>query len=151
MTEKIPKEISDEFSIINENIKYPTYPDTDFQNSILDEYNLANYSKEKTKKDFKEFFRIFKNCKDLAYEIIDKNLHNIQKYFSDLNEKAMSSILYFYIIEKFANVIERKYYKTKLTVNLKKNYFLVILFLLVVNIANIYLYYLKMNLEDKMI
>ena len=123
MTEKIPKAINDEFSIINENIKYPTYPDNDFQNSILDEFNLGNYSKENTKKYFNEFFRIFKSCKDSTYEIIDKNLHNIHKFCSDLKEKAMNYILYFYIIEKFASVIEKKYYKSKLTVNLKKKLF----------------------------
>ena len=123
MTEKIPKEINEEFSIINENIKYPTYLDNDFQNSILDEFNLANYTKEKTKKDFNEFFNVFKNCKDSTYEIIDKNLHNIQKFFSDLNEKSMSYLLYFYILEKFANVIEKKYYKLKISVNLKKQLF----------------------------
>ena len=123
MTEKIPKAIIDVFSIINENINYPTYPDNDFQNSILDEFNLGNYSKENTKKYFNEFFRIFKNCKDSTYEIIDKNLHNIHKFCSDLKEKAMNYILYFYIIEKFASVIEKKYYKSKLTVNLKKKLF----------------------------
>ena len=123
MTEKIPKEINDEFSIINENIKYPTYPDNDFQQSILDEFNLGNYSKEKTKKDFNEFLRIFKSCKDSTYEIIDKNLHNIQQYCSDLNEKAMNYILYFYIIEKFVNLIEKKYFKSKINVNLKKKLF----------------------------
>ena len=66
MIEKIPKEIKEEFSIIKENIKYPTYPDNDFQKSILDEFNLGNYSKEKTKKDFNEFLIKFKSCKDLT-------------------------------------------------------------------------------------
>ena len=33
----IPKEIEKEFTIINEYIKYPTYLDKDFQNSISED------------------------------------------------------------------------------------------------------------------
>ena len=42
MLETIPKAIRDEFTIINKGVKYPTYPDQEFQNSILDDQNLNN-------------------------------------------------------------------------------------------------------------
>ena len=43
MFEDIPKIIRDEFKILNKHIKYPTYPDQEYQNSILDDINFNNY------------------------------------------------------------------------------------------------------------
>lgn len=52
MSQNIPKAIKDEFQIISTNIKYPTYKDVDFENSILDDATLNNYSEENKKKSF---------------------------------------------------------------------------------------------------
>ena len=46
----IPKEIEKEFTIINEYIKYPTYLDKEFQNSISEDKIYNNYSEENIKK-----------------------------------------------------------------------------------------------------
>ena len=119
----IPKVIQEEFKIQNNNIKYPTYPDQDFQNSISDDLKFNNYTEENIKKTFNQFFTIFSNCKNSIYEIIGKNLHNIQEYCSNFNEKTMNYIFYFYITEKFIHLVENKYYKIELTHNLKKELF----------------------------
>lgn len=74
MSEEIPKGIIDNFTISNNNIKYPTYPDEDFQKSISDDPELANYSEENMKKAFNDFFVTFNNCKNATYEIIAKKL-----------------------------------------------------------------------------
>lgn len=123
MAENIPKPIQDEFTILNKDIKYPTYPDQDFQNSILEDINLNNYSPENNKKVFIEFLTLFTNCKKLTYEIIEKNIHNFQEYCLDLNEKTMNYIFYFYIIEKFVNLVEKKFYKSELNDEQKKELF----------------------------
>ena len=123
MSENIPKPIQEEFTILNKNIKYPTYPDQDFQNSILEDINLNNYSPENIKKSFQDFYTIFTNCKNITYKIIEKNLHNFQEYCLGLNEKAMTYVFYFYIIEKFANLVENKFFKIELNDNQKKELF----------------------------
>ena len=120
----IPKAIQEEFTIINKNIKYPTFPDEDFQNSIKDDPNLNNYSNDNIKKTFNDFFSIFKSCKNSTQEIIGKNLHNIQEYCFDLKEKTIFYVFYFYIIERFAILIERKYNKVKLSGILNKEFFI---------------------------
>ena len=116
----IPKEIEKEFTIINEYIKYPTYLDKEFQNSISEDKIYNNYSEENIKKAFTNFLTIFSNCKNGSYEIFEKNIHNIQEYCSKLNQKVFNFILYFFILEKFANLVEKKYYKLELTNTLKK-------------------------------
>ena len=113
--DSIPKEIKEEFTIISDNIKYPTYPDEDFQKSILDDNTLNNYTKKNTSQVFNEFFCLFTSCKNKFYEIIEKNLHKFQEYCSRLNEKSMFYVFYFHIIEKIARLCEAKYFKKKLT------------------------------------
>ena len=75
MSEILPKAIQDEFTILNKNIKYPTYLDQDFTNSILEDQNFNNYSEENIEKSFNEFVVTFTNCKNITYEIIEKNWH----------------------------------------------------------------------------
>ena len=98
MLENIPKSIRDEFKILNKHIKYPTYPDQDFQHSILDDINFHNYTDENIKNTFSQFLTIFTNCKNSTYDIIGKNLHNIQEYCYNLYEKTMCSIFSFYLL-----------------------------------------------------
>ena len=123
MLEIIPKAIRDEFTIINKGVKYPTYPDQEFQNSILDDQNLNNYTEENIKKSFTEFITIFNNCKNISYEIIEKNLHDIQQYCRNLNVKIMSYIFHFYILDKMNLLVKNKYYKDELDDDLKKQLF----------------------------
>ena len=123
MSQSIPKSIQDEFIIVSNNIKYPTYKDLDFENSILDDANLNNYSEENKKKTFEEFFSLFKNCKNNCFEIVEKNMHNFQEYCESLEQKAFNFLLHFNIIEKIAILIEKKYFKMPLTDNLKKEIF----------------------------
>ena len=123
MNNEIPEEIQNEFKILNTNIKYPTYPDEDFQNSILDDPNLNNYSEQNTKNAFNEFYQLFKSCKISTNEIIERNTHKVQEYFLGLNEKSMNYIFYFYILDKFAILVEKKYFKEDLTELLKKDLF----------------------------
>jgi hypothetical protein len=120
MSENIPKAIRNEFKILDKNIKYPTYPDKDFQNSIADNPNLNNYSNEKNKKAFNDFLIVFSNCKNITYEIISKNLHNIQEYYNGLNLKTMNVIFSFYILEKFINLTQKKFFKIESDDDLKK-------------------------------
>ena len=124
MFDNIPKAIQDEFTIINNNIKYPTFMDKVFQESISDDINFKNYSNNDIEKTFNDFFSIFNSCKNSTYEIIDKNLHNIQEYCLGLKQKTMNYIFYFYIIEKYAILIEKQFYKVKLPANLNKEFFI---------------------------
>ena len=98
MSQNIPKAIKDEFQIISTNIKYPTYKDVDFENSILDDATLNNYSEENKKKAFEDFFSLFKNCKNNFFEIVEKNMHNFQEYCESLDQKTFNFILHFKII-----------------------------------------------------
>jgi hypothetical protein len=52
MTEEIPKQIQEEFTITSENMKYPTYPDEEYQKSISEDENLNNYSSQNIQKTF---------------------------------------------------------------------------------------------------
>ena len=115
MSQNIPKSIQDEFQIISSNIKYPTYKDLDFENSILDDANLNNYSEENKKRAFEEFFSLLKNCKNNFFEIMEKNMHNFQEYCESLEQKTFIFLLHFNIIEKIAILVEKKYFKTPLT------------------------------------
>ena len=115
MSQNIPKSIQDEFQIISNNIKYPTFKDLDFENSILDDPNLNNYSEENKKRAFEEFFSLFKNCKNNFFEIVEKNNHNFLEYCESLEQKTFNFLLHFNIIEKIAILVEKKYFKTPLT------------------------------------
>ena len=121
MSENLPKAIQNEFTIQNKNIKYPTFPDQDFKNSILDDHNFNNYSEENTKKSFNEFITTFTNCKNNSYDIIERNLHNFNEYCSNLNVKQMYFIFYFYLLDKFINLLEKKYFKNELNENSKNS------------------------------
>ena len=123
MYDEISNENKSDFTLLNKNIKYPTYPDEEFQNSILDNPELNNYSSENTKLAFKDFFQFFKNCKTSTNEIIERNTHKIQQYFLGINEKAMNYIFYFYLLDKFAILVEKKYFKEDLTELLQKDLF----------------------------
>ena len=123
MSENLPKAIQNEFTIQNKNIKYPTFPDQDFKNSILDDHNFNNYSEENTKKSFNEFITTFTNCKNNSYDIIERNLHNFNEYCSNLNVKQMYFIFYFYLLDKFINLLEKKYFKNELNENSNKEIF----------------------------
>ena len=121
MFENIPKANRDEYTIINTNIKYPTYPDKDFQDSISDDSTLNNYSEENNKKAFEEFLLVFLNCKNITLEIIEKNIHNFQEYNNrELNLKTINFIFNFYILEKYINLIQKKFFKIELDDDLKK-------------------------------
>ena len=111
MNQEIPKSILEEFIIVTENIKYPTYPDEEFQKSISEEENLNNYSEQNIKNSFNDFFVIYQSCKNKVYDIISKNLHNFQEYCMNLNEKCINYIFYLNIFEKMAKLVEAKYYK----------------------------------------
>jgi len=115
MSQNIPKLIQDEFQIISTNIKYPTFKDLDFENSVSDDANLNNYSEENKKSAFEEFFSLFKNCKNNFFEIMEKNSHNFQEYCESLEQKTFIFLLHFNIIEKIAILIEKKYFKSSLT------------------------------------
>jgi acetyl esterase/lipase len=124
MTEQIPYAIQNEFTIVNKNIKFPTYPDDEFQNSISEDTNLNNYTEENKKKAYNDFFTTFTNCKNSTYEIVEKNLHNMHEYCAGLNEKSMKYIFYFYILEKFATLSKIQFFGEKCTENDKKELFL---------------------------
>ena len=111
MTEEIPKQIQEEFTITSENMKYPTYPDEEYQKSISEDENLNNYSSENIQKTFDDFFSLYESCKNKTYDIISNNLHNFQEYCENLNEKSINYIFYFNILEKMGRLVEAKYYK----------------------------------------
>ena len=67
MIENIPQAIRDEFTIVTTNIKYPTYPDKVFQDSITDDSILNNYSEENNKETFHEFLLLFYNCNSMTF------------------------------------------------------------------------------------
>lgn len=111
MAEEIPKQIQEEFTITSENMKYPTYPDEEYQKSISEDENLNNYSSENIQKTFDDFFSLYESCKNKTYDIISTNLHNFQEYCENLNEKSINYIFYFNILEKMGRLVEAKYYK----------------------------------------
>ena len=111
MADNIPQGIKEQFDISSEEIKYPTYPDDNFLNSISDNINLDNYSEEKSRLAFSEFNSIFSKIKNMVYEIISTNMHNIQEYCSNLGQKTMFFVYYLYITEKYMSLVEYKYYK----------------------------------------
>lgn len=120
MIDKIPKSIREEFRIENQNIKYPTFADEDFIESISENPNFGNYTEKNIKKTFEDFNKIFSYCKESIIEIIAKNKHNIQEYCLNLNIKTLKYIFYFYVVEKFAKFIENKFLKIPIEVELKK-------------------------------
>ena len=73
MAEEIPKQIQEEFTITSENMKYPTYPDEEYQKSISEDENLNNYSSENIQKTFDDFFSLYESCKNKTYDIISTN------------------------------------------------------------------------------
>ena len=111
MLDKIPKDIRDNFLIVNKNIKYPTFPDEDFINSISEDPCFENYIEKNKKAAIDDFNQNFLYCKDSIIEIITKNLHNIQEYCSKLNLKIVKYIFAFYINEKLAKFTENKFLK----------------------------------------
>ena len=111
MIDKIPKSIRDEFMLVNQNIKYPTFADEDFIKSISENPNFENYTEKNIKKTFEDFNKLFLYCKNSIIEIIVENKHNIQEYCSNLNIKTLKYIFYFYVVEKFAKFIENKFLK----------------------------------------
>ena len=115
MSEDIPKEIKENFEIISDNIKYPCYPNEDFQKSILDDDNLSNYTEENINIIFNEFFNLLSSCKNKYYEIVENNIHKFQDYCLGLNVKCMYYVFYFSMIEMFAKLVESKYHKEQLT------------------------------------
>ena len=117
MKNGIPEAIKNEFIIISDNIKYPTYLDEEFQKSISEDENLNNYSEENTKKAFDDFFQIYQNCKDKVYNIISNNLHNFQKYCTNIKEKSINFVFYFNLFERFAKLLEAKYYNKPIKQN----------------------------------
>ena len=120
MIENIPQAIRDEFTIATTNIKYPTYPDKVFQDSITDDSILNNYSEENNKETFHEFLLLFSNCKSMTFEIIEKNLHNAQEYCHGLNLKTINFIFNFYILDKYIKLIKKKFFKEALDNELSK-------------------------------
>ena len=117
MKNGIPEAIKNEFIIISDNIKYPTYLDEEFQKSISEDENLNNYSEENTKKAFDDFFQIYQNCKDKVYNIISNNLHNFQEYCTNIKEKIINFFFYFNLFERFAKLLEAKYYNKPIKQN----------------------------------
>ena len=117
MKNGIPEAIKNEFIIISDNIKYPTYLDEEFQKSISEDENLNNYSEENTKKAFDDFFQIYQNCKDKVYNIISNNLHNFQEYCTNIKEKSINFVFYFNLFERFAKLLEAKYYNKPIKQN----------------------------------
>ena len=111
MIEEIPKPIKTEFKLTSENIKYPTYLDEEFEKAISEEEKLDNYSEENTKKIFDEFFDKYESCKKKYFEITSENLHSFQEYCLNINEKSINYVFYFYIFEKFFELLKDKYYK----------------------------------------
>ena len=120
MIDKIPKSIRDEFILVNQNIKYPTFADEDFIKSISENPIFENYTEKNIKKTFAVFNELFSYCKDSTIEIISKNKHNIQEYCMNLNIKTLKYIFYFYVVEKFAKFIENKFLKIPIDDTLKK-------------------------------
>ena len=120
MIDKIPKSIRDEFMLVNQNIKYPTFADEDFIKSISENPNFENYTEKNIKKTFEDFNKLFLYCKNSIIEIIVENKHNIQEYCSNLNIKTLKYIFYFYVVEKFAKFIENKFLKIPIDNELKK-------------------------------
>ena len=121
MSDKIPKSIRDEFIIVNQNIKYPTFADEDFYKSISENPIFENYTEKNMKITFEKFNKKFIYCKDATIEIIAKNMHNIQEYCSKLNLKTLKYIFCFYITEKYAKFMENKFLKMPIDAELKKD------------------------------
>ena len=111
MTEGIPEAIKTEFTFTSENIKYPTYLDEEFEKVISEEEKMNNYSEENTKKIFDDYFKVYDSCKKKYFEMVSKNLHNFQEYCSNINEKSINYVFYFYIFERFVELLMDKYYK----------------------------------------
>lgn len=111
MSEKIPKSIRDIYEIVNQNIKYPTYPDEDFINSISENPIFENYTQKSIQKTLDDFNKLFLYCKNSIIEIITKNILNIQEYCLNLNLKTLEYILSFYIVEKLSKFIGNKFLK----------------------------------------
>ena len=111
MIDNIPKVIKDNFLIVNKNIKYPTFADEDFINSISEDPIFENYIEKNIKAAIDDFNKNFFYCKDSIIEILIKNIHNIQEYCSKLNLKTLKYIFYFYINEKLAKFTENKFLK----------------------------------------
>ena len=111
MIDNIPKVIKDNFLIVNKNIKYPTFSDDDFINSISEDPIFENYIEKNIKAAIDDFNKNFFYCKDSIIEILIKNIHNIQEYCSKLNLKTLKYIFYFYINEKLAKFTENKFLK----------------------------------------
>ena len=111
MIDNIPKGIKDNFLIVNKNIKYPTFSDEDFINSISEDPIFENYIEKNIKAAIDDFNKNFFYCKDSIIEILIKNIHNIQEYCSKLNLKTLKYIFYFYINEKLAKFTENKFLK----------------------------------------
>ena len=120
MIDKIPKSIREEFMLVNQNIKYPTFADEDFIKSISENPIFENYSEKNVKKTFEDFNKLFLYCRNSTIEIISKNKHNIQEYCSNLNIKTLKYIFYFYVVEKFAKFLENKFLKIPIDSKLKK-------------------------------
>ena len=117
MKNGIPEAIKNEFIIISDNIKYPTYLDEEFQKSISEDKKLNNYSEENTKKAFDDFFQIYQSCRDKVYNIISNNLHNFQEYCTNIKEKSINFVFYFNLFERFAKLLEAKYYNKPIKQN----------------------------------
>ena len=111
MIDNIPKVIKDNFLIVNKNIKYPTFADEDFINSISEDPIFENYIEKNIKAAIDDFNKNFFYCKDSIIEILIKNIHNIQEYCSKLNLKTLKYIFYFYINEKLSKFTENKFLK----------------------------------------
>ena len=119
MIDNIPKGIKDNFLIVNKNIKYPTFADEDFSNSISEDPIFENYKEKNIKAAIDDFNKNFLYCKDTIIEIITRNIHNIQEYCSKLNLKTLKYIFYFYINEKLAKFTENKFLKKPLDIESK--------------------------------
>ena len=119
MLDNIPKGIKDNFLIVNKNIKYPTFLDEDFINSISEDPVFENYIEKNKRTAIDDFNKNFLYCKDSIIEIITKNHHYIQEYCSKLNLKTVKYILSFYINEKLAKLTENKYLKLPLDLESK--------------------------------
>ena len=117
MKNGIPEAIKNEFIITSDNIKYPTYLDEEFQKLISEDKKLNNYSEENTKKAFDDFFQIYQSCRDKVYNIISNNLHNFQEYCTNIKEKSINFVFYFNLFERFAKLLEAKYYNKPIKQN----------------------------------
>ena len=120
MLDKVPKSIRDEFKIVNQNIKYPTFADEDFIKSISENPVFENYTEKNIKKTFEDFHIRFSDCKNSIFEIIEKNIHNIQEYCLNLKIKTLQYIFHFYILEKYDKLMENKFLRLPIKEELKR-------------------------------